>query len=344
MTVPASGKRRAIDGVAGAALSSQVGARFVFPATRWVARRWPAQRWVRATAFHVGKALGERRNAVTSELMSGSPIVLDVRDPAQREIAFFGFYESATTSLFARLAFPGWTVVDVGANAGYYSLLARDLGGDASSIHAFEPNPTLAAMLRESIRRGDADDTITVNEVACGAAEGCAELQLSDDPSEYAFGTLKPELAWFRKGESVPVRVIALDSYCDDHGVEPDLIKMDVEGYEPEAIRGMARLLERHVPAYVICEVVTAESRPAPQLVIDAMSRYGYTAYSIEGDGSLIEAADFKQTDNVCFVAPGRPTVTSAPTVTPLSRRVPPRRGPSRSPGRSTDRRSYATK
>jgi FkbM family methyltransferase len=256
----------------------------------------------------LGAALGEHRGSLRSDLRTGSSIVLDVRDPAHREIAFFGVTEAPTTSLFTRLAFPGWTLLDIGANAGYYSLLAHDLGGKSSCIHAFEPNPSLAAMFRESVRRSNADGEIVVNQVACGSGPGSAELQLSSDPSQYAFATLKPELAWFAHGAPVVVDVIDLDSYCETRGIKPDMVKLDVEGYEPEAIAGMSGLLTRHVPSWVVCEVVRAEARPKPEDVINAMAKFGYKAYGIADDGSLAETFVLGQTDNLCFVAPGRPT------------------------------------
>lgn len=280
----------------------------MFPTVRRAARRWPRQRWVRSAAFHLGGALGEHRDTLISELRTGSSIVLDVRDPAHREIAFFGACEARTTSLFTRLAFPGWTLLDVGANAGYYSLLARDLGGKSCRIHAFEPNPSLAGMFRESVRRSNADDEIVVNQIACGSRPGSAELQLSSDPSEYAFATLKPELAWFARDSPIEVEVIDLDSYCEARGIKPDMVKLDVEGYEPEAIEGMSALLTDHVPSWVVCEVVSAKARPKPEDVIGAMAKFGYKGYGIASDGSLADRFALQQTENLCFVAPGRPT------------------------------------
>src|SRR5438309_3634728 len=115
-----------------------------------VCRRWPEPRPIRTAAYYTGEALARQGGRLVGTLESGSEIVLDPRDHGHREIYFTGLYEGPTTALFHKVATKGWTVLDVGANAGYFSLLAWDLGGPDSSIHAFEPHPELADLLEAS--------------------------------------------------------------------------------------------------------------------------------------------------------------------------------------------------
>jgi FkbM family methyltransferase len=249
---------------------------------------------MRSLAYHVGTAIGRRHRVVVGELSTGSSIVLDPRDPAHREILFFGATDEGTTRLFKRFAKPGWTVLDVGANAGYFSLLAHDLGGAGARVHAFEPNPRLRAMFESSVERAGASAAITVVGAAVGGDNGTATLHVSPRAEEAAFATARADLAWSDEWEEVTVEMVRLDRYCSEHGLEPDLVKLDVEGFEPEAIRGMDALLSSGKPSYVITEVVRSPGRPDPEEIARQLGEYGYTRLQ-EADTDL----------NACFVAPG---------------------------------------
>src|SRR5690348_7565067 len=64
----------------------------------------------------------------------------------------FGSYEEGTTNIFERLLKEGMAVVDVGANLGYYALLAARLVGESGKVYAFEPDPTNYALLTKNIQ------------------------------------------------------------------------------------------------------------------------------------------------------------------------------------------------
>jgi FkbM family methyltransferase len=240
------------------------------------------------------------------QLPGGTSIILDLRDPAHAYIAFYGIAEAGTSALVRRLLTPGSIMMDVGANAGYYSLLAYDGLGSEVTVHAFEPNPALVDAFRTSVHISGADDTIRVNQTACGSTRGVAQLWMSNTPEQYAFATLEHHLAWSDQWRSFDVDVIDLDSYCEEHDIVPDLIKMDIEGHEIEGIKGMTSLLERGRPTYFICEVVEGHNRPDPATIIAMLSEFGYRCYHVADDGSLEAADDRREIANVCFVAPGQ--------------------------------------
>jgi FkbM family methyltransferase len=164
-----------------------------------------------------------------------------MRDHQHRQIYFYGSYEPKIEALFRRLVEPGSTVFDVGANAGYFSVLSAELG---ANVHAFEPNPAVNALLGTTAAFGA---RITVAPYACGAAAGTMPFYLSDPG---AIGSSGLMVALGR--ESVQVGVITLDDYAEEHNAHPQLVKIDVEGAEADVLRGMQQILRRDRPALII--------------------------------------------------------------------------------------------
>jgi FkbM family methyltransferase len=217
---------------------------------------------------------------VVARLRTGSEIVLDLSDLGQRHIHIYGSDEEATTRLVGRLARPGWCVLDVGANAGYYALTCADLGGEGSDVHAFEPQPALAAALRESVARNHAP--ITVVEAACGADDGETVLYESRERNWASMATVRPEYFSVATVQRT-VQVIKLDTYCEAHNLEVDLVKVDVEGYEAEVLAGLERMLVKSRPD-VICELRVCDERASR--VLRQLDRLGYRVRRIAEDGS----------------------------------------------------------
>src|SRR5690606_14658736 len=136
---------------------------------------------------------------------------------------------------------PG-TFVDIGANLGLYSLLARQLGADAL---LFEPEPTHASLLQR-----DAVHVGTIAEFALGDCPGRAMLNVGDVRHSGA-SSLSSSAASGKDtiyAGAVEVDVHTFDAYAESAGVDlaaVRLIKVDVEGHEASTIRGMLGYLAR---------------------------------------------------------------------------------------------------
>jgi FkbM family methyltransferase len=148
-----------------------------------------------------------------------------------------GTYEREQTRLFGQLLRPGGTVLDVGANVGYYTLLASVLVGDAGKVHAFEPEPKNAEFLRRHLRINGRRN-VTVQQAAVSDRAGTAR---------FAFGGGTGTGHLGETGE-LEVRTLRLDDYCAEHGLAPAAIKIDVEGAEMSVLQGARETLARHRP------------------------------------------------------------------------------------------------
>lgn len=154
-----------------------------------------------------------------------------------------GLYEPRLTRLYRELVGPGMTVLDVGANVGWYTALFAGWVGPTGAVHAFEPLPRLAAFCRENVALNQTLAQIRVNEFALGSTVGDFTVYTFDGLSDaHASATT------LDRDDATPhrCRVTTLDRYLSESGCRHvDFIKCDVEGHELEVFRGGKALLER---------------------------------------------------------------------------------------------------
>jgi FkbM family methyltransferase len=148
-----------------------------------------------------------------------------------------GSYEREQSSLFLRHIRPGQQVLDIGAAAGYYTLLAARLVGPAGSVVAFEPHPNNLRYLRGHVRQNRLKQ-VRVLDLAIADQHGTAHFGGGS-------GTGTSRLQ--EQGE-FEVAVRRLDDLAEEHGLAPQHIKIDVEGAELEVLRGGEQLIRKHRP------------------------------------------------------------------------------------------------
>lgn len=175
---------------------------------------------------------------------------LDVSDWIQRNI-YLGSYEQGETSRLLRHLRPGATFVDVGANVGYYTAMASSIVG-AGRVLAYEPNPCAYQRLTAWARANHATNVIPVC-AALGSKEGTLTTYFED--GDTGTTSLVPALAR-RTGNETVVNVRTLDSEAERLGIR-DVMKIDVEGYEPQVFKGASRLLKEGRIGAILCEFVS---------------------------------------------------------------------------------------
>ena len=200
------------------------------------------------------------------EVPTGSRIALSSPDHQHRHIYWFAEYEPEVTSLVHQVIKPGSVFFDVGANVGYFTLLARDLG---ASVHAFEPNPVVRALLERSLSFDD--QRVVVVAAACSDQPGTVALYYQD-PRNTGMASVEKVTA-----TKVDVAATTLSDYWRATGVAPDLIKIDVEGHEYKALLGAGDVIESVHPDLV---VEVTEHR-----TVDWLVRRGYAAHTLGARG-----------------------------------------------------------
>jgi FkbM family methyltransferase len=160
-------------------------------------------------------------------------------------------YERGTTRLLGQLLPSKSCVFDVGANVGYYSVLAAALAS-SGEVHAFEPWPPAFRWLSRNAALNGFPN-LHLNQVALSDADGWERLFL---PADRAWSNASLLGGFTEQRDSLPVQAMRFDTYCQRHGIRRvDLIKLDVEGGEMKVLEGLGALLEEWWPD-IICEVL----------------------------------------------------------------------------------------
>jgi len=173
-------------------------------------------------------------------------------NPRTGQEAFLGKCEPLVQRALADYLRPGMTFYDLGANIGFFSLLAARLVGPQGRVISMEPDPEIAARLRENLAQnqfGWAD----VEQKAAWSSTASVTFSRCDASASPDRGLGRVTTAQSPTGASLTVEAISLDDFCSSHP-QPDCIKCDVEGAEVEVFRGARNLLHRRHPV-IICEM-----------------------------------------------------------------------------------------
>ncbi|MGD2253955.1 MAG: FkbM family methyltransferase [Anaerolineales bacterium] len=206
--------------------------------------------WLWDRAWDV--ALGFRglfRGYVATFEVQGMKMRMDLRDRCVARLLFgFGEYEPADTRLLISLLKPGMTFIDVGANSGYYTILAAKAVGEDGRVMAFEPSPLNAELLRRNVALNGLRN-VWIEEKAVASRHSMRRLHLSRiNSGDHRLHNAKDD-AFYNAGReraSIAVDATTLDIALLEHGGRADVIKLDIQGAEGEALHGMKRTLTRN--------------------------------------------------------------------------------------------------
>lgn len=147
----------------------------------------------------------------------------------------------------------GGTFVDVGANVGLFSLLAARIVGPTGKVIAIEPAPLAANALRATVNANGLANVVRIEEIAAGAERGLGTLAVEPNCGR---STL---LASETSTGTVVVSIAPLDEILA--GTIPDIVKIDVEGWEPKVIAGMEATLRANPNIILIMDLEPARIR-----------------------------------------------------------------------------------
>lgn len=215
-------------------------------------------------------------------------------------------HEPETVAQIQRLVKPGMNVLDIGAHVGYYARMLGTLTGDGGRVYAFEPHPRTYKMLCANIA---ALNNVTPVNAAVAEQEGTAELfdylmmsasgSLHFDESmrdlqkaQLGSGDIAPRIEHDFPVEKFTVRTLALDDFLAEKGVTHiDFIKMDIEGAEIGALRGLRRTIAQSPGLQLIMEYNPQALKAFghdPAAAFDEVLALGFTrAQIVHEDGTL---------------------------------------------------------
>ena len=215
--------------------------RAVYPFAKAVAYRVPGGKRFAQSMYNLTTRDAERWMNV-----HGTPLLANVHDYGIGTLLFLqGGYASARVSEIREAVKEGDTVIDIGANIGYFTVLLANIVGPEGKVYAFEPDPRSFHLLQRTVERNGWTHVI-IEQKAVSSKAG--ELLLYQT-REWTGNTLTP-------GEhisTIKVQVVTLDDFLPDE-YSISFVKMDMDGAEPLAILGMAQLIQRSPNLKVLAE------------------------------------------------------------------------------------------
>jgi FkbM family methyltransferase len=220
-----------------------------------------------------------------------------------------GSYERSEQEFCVRYVQPGMTILDVGANHGFYTLLLAKLAAPGT-VHAFEPEEANFERLRVNVALNGFDNVVG-NRLAVFSEPGEVTLNVFP-PEQHGWHTLgSPRMEV--DGQPRPpvaqqtVAAVTLDAYAEEHGLEQiDLLKLDVEGAELSVLRGASRLLaERRIRCvlFEISRLMVEGMGQRPEDVLQFVRESGFAVHQIDEAGKLSDAPTRPARDFQNFVA-----------------------------------------
>jgi len=213
----------------------------------------------------------------------GFRLHVDTTDLIDRYVYAFGVWEPSLTTFVSRRLRPGDVFIDVGANTGYYTVLAAHLVGPDGRVVVVEASPTIYGQLLSNLKL-NALGNVRAIECAVSDAAGTAEL-FAGPVGNRGETTLVAQRGF-------PAQAIVQKAPFDAL-IDPDefrrarLIKIDVEGHEPEALSGLFRWLPAARDDLEIMVELTGQTELARRGIqqselLDRLAGYGYWAYRVD--------------------------------------------------------------
>ncbi len=169
---------------------------------------------------------------------------------------YVGLFEHEEVQFIRRILKPGMVFLDIGANMGFYSIIAAKYVGSSGQVHSFEPSPRMFEELKFNIELNGLSN-VEPNSIALGDKSGTACLSRYERGKE-VYASLSPNVYPGAKitGHDY-VTVETLDNYVEEKRLERvDVIKIDVEGAECLVLRGSQVLLSSTSGPTIILEMV----------------------------------------------------------------------------------------
>lgn len=195
-------------------------------------------------------------------------------DPIGRAVARTGVYDLIVAETLARLADPGETAVDAGANVGLMSNLLAHAVGERGRVVAFEPHPLILETLRRNVSGWRDSEGVAVEVRAAAVSSRAGSVQLTADLDTFAHNKGTASVEPLDSSNAIDVDAVRLD---DELSAAIGVLKLDVEGHELEALRGAESLLSEKL----VRDIVFEEHQPPPTPVTELLESHGYAIVGV---------------------------------------------------------------
>jgi len=217
----------------------------------------PADQYLQYCRWRFGRTV---RTSVTD-----TEIIVDLDDGGiSRDLFLYGTREQFALETFIQELHAirdevdeSVTVLEIGANIGYFALNEAKVLEEEDEIVAFEPDERNYRLLTENVRHSGIEPMVTTEKAAVGTQTGTGTLQLSDHSNLNRLESSTTDIDR-RDTETTTVDVWSIDDYITEHDLDVEsvrAIRMDIEGFEAELIPSMSSILEAAAPLVLFFEI-----------------------------------------------------------------------------------------
>ena len=253
---------------------------------------------------------------IKTKLFNGSPIIIAL--PASTDIFLTGGKSHISEIRLAKYLIKNLhsdsTFIDVGAHYGYFSLIASDIVKDGK-VYSFEPSSKSFNILKRNV--SSITNVTIFNKAVSQGSTPIAFYEFDNLHSEYNSTQISQfeNEDWFKaiKPNMQKIDSISLSTFCTDNSIYPDIIKIDVEGFENEVIKGAENLLtsSKKKPIVILEYLEPKRGNAAHKEAFSLLPRWGYSSNIISVSGDLIPENDIDgyllkhslESDNIVFIA-----------------------------------------
>ncbi len=206
-------------------------------------------------------------------------------DRVSEEIGINSFWEKDITDFFVQNVKPSETVIEIGANIGYYTTLLSKLVGKNGHIFSYEANDEVYRMAKLSLEFNRLEENVMLKNVAVSDHNGSVDF-VSDSISGLKFSTINIGEGHIKRGldfsATKKVQCVSLDNDLPELK-DVDWLRMDIEGAEVLALRGARKIIENSPNLKIVMEWTVSAMEKYGDVVqlIDQMHSYGFKFFKI---------------------------------------------------------------
>ena len=218
----------------------------------------------------------------------------------QQQLFWYGYYERPVALLLENIIERSSIILDIGANTGYFTLIAANKA-KAGTVFSFEPVKELFQKLQKNIDENTLHN-VEINQLAVGEDDEDGVIFISGSDN-LGMSSLRPPENF--AGVSQPVRTIRLDNWITEKKIKSiDIVKVDIEGSELFALKGMDETLSKFKPVLIV-EInpdTLAYFNLLPGDVLAYLNGKNYIPFEIGERGSLHQANATDLNGNIAFI------------------------------------------
>jgi methyltransferase, FkbM family len=259
---------------------------------------WKIKRKIRNISFSRKIITGQKIFLIKS--VYGFKVILDITKNVDHDF-LLSVFEKENFDLIQNIAQKDWTVIDVGANIGLYTLLFSKLIGPKGAVYSFEPSDEAFFRLQQNIKLNNLEN-VSVHKMGVAEKAGIKEFHITSDDAYNSLGiTPMKEVIEIKN-----INIVTIDDFIKENNIKRvNILKIDTEGADYLVLKGAFSLLSDKNAPIVLCEfnnVVRDGYDFELDSIIKLLTSHSYQLYEITNKKfKIFDMASSNSTELVCL-------------------------------------------